>query len=320
MDLINRGHSSTPFRSAPRLNNGMIKCYAIAMSSLTFKHILLIGRPHVPGVPETLQQLVDYLTQLGVEIAIEDGTAACLDHHTLSTCTVDTVPNSVDLVIVVGGDGSLLNAAHCAMQYDIPIIGVHRGRLGFLTDIHPQHIDQLNDILHGHFQSETRMLLNAHSDGIQEIALNDVVLMPADAPHMIEFEIFINKDLVGKQRADGLIIATPTGSTAYALSAGGPIMKPGSETLVILPICPHTLSSRPLVVNADSVIDIYLTKHNPHQVNMSCDGTQHYPLDADSHIHITRHTRQLTLIHPSNYNYFATLREKLGWERHAERT
>lgn len=285
-----------------------------------FKHVLLIGRPHVPGVPDTLQELVGHLSHSQLQITIEADTAACLPNNALPTLTANQFPADIDLIIVVGGDGSLLNAAHRAIENNIPIIGVHRGRLGFLTDIHPKHLEQLDDVLQGNYHPEQRLLLQVQSGDISDIALNDVVLMPADAPHMIEFEVYVNDALVGKQRADGLIIATPTGSTAYALSAGGPILKPGSETMVILPICPHTLSSRPLVLNINEKIDVRITEHNPQRVNMSSDGIQHHPLMPGSQLTITRHTKTLTLIHPQNYNYFATLREKLGWERHAERT
>lgn len=285
-----------------------------------FKHVLLIGRPHVPGVPDTLQELLKHLSDTDIQITIESDTAACLPHHPYPTLTTDQFPADIDLIIVVGGDGSLLNAAHRAIDNNIPIIGVHRGRLGFLTDIHPKHLHQLDEVLKGQYLPEERLLLQAQSNDVKDIALNDVVLMPANAPHMIEFEIYVSDALVGKQRADGLIITTPTGSTAYALSAGGPILKPGSETIAIVSICPHTLSSRPLVLNINEKIDVKITEHNPQRVNMSCDGIQHHPLMPGSQLTISRHAKTLTLIHPKDYNYFATLREKLGWERHAERT
>lgn len=290
------------------------------MSYPIFKHVLLIGRPHVPGVPDTLQELLRHLSKNELDITVEVDTASCLSHNPYPTLSADNFPADIDLIIVVGGDGSLLNAAHRAIENNIPIIGVHRGRLGFLTDIHPKHLGQLDNVLQGNYHPEQRLLLQAQNNTIGDIALNDVVLMPADAPHMIEFEVYVNDSLVGKQRADGLILATPTGSTAYALSAGGPILKPGSETMVILPICPHTLSSRPLVLNINEKIDVHITEHNPQRINMSCDGIQHHALVPGSQLSITRHTKTLTLIHPQDYNYFSTLREKLGWERHAERT
>jgi NAD+ kinase len=296
-------------------------CYSIPMKQKHFKHLLLIGRLSVPGVAATLLELTDYLDTLDIRFSIEKETATCLEKIELSQiCETDNLPQSIDLIIVIGGDGSLLNAAHQAIKHNIPIIGIHRGRLGFLTDIHPQALTKLKAILEGEFIAEDRYLLSASAGDISDVALNDVVLMPADAPKMIEFETYINQELVCKQRADGLIIATPTGSTAYALSAGGPIMRPGSESMVILPICPHTLSSRPLVLDANAEIEVRLTNHNTNPINMSCDGIQHHALQAGDAIHIQRHTKTLQLIHPTDYNYFATLREKLGWEKHAERT
>ena len=294
------------------------------MAKKSFKHILLIGRPHVQGVPETLNTLMDLLLSLNVTVTVEEQTAACMASDELTTCNAQNVPKKADLVIVVGGDGSLLNAAHIAMDYNIPIIGVHRGRLGFLTDIHPNSLEQIGDVIDGDYQQEQRFLLQAtlqqQKRTITDYALNDVVLMPGDAPQMIEFETYINDEFVCKQRADGLIIATPTGSTAYALSAGGPILKPGFNAVTIVPMCPHTLSSRPLVVNSDSRIELVITPSNKNVVNVSCDGIQHIPVNAGDRIIIEQHEKQLALIHPIDYNYFKTLREKLNWEKHAERT
>lgn len=277
-----------------------------------FKHVLLMGRQQVPGVPETLRALEDFLLSLNVAV----------DSYGTPDSHNNPLPKTVDLIIVVGGDGSLINAAHLAVEHDLPIIGIHRGRLGFLTDIHPQYIAQLKEVIHGSYQEENRFLLEAtiHQERVvTDIALNDVVLMPNEAPQMVEFETYINDEFVCKQRADGLIIATPTGSTAYALSAGGPILKPGLNAVAIVSMCPHTLSSRPLVVSNDSRINLYITPNNKGPVNISCDGIQRLPVEPGSHVLIERYSKQLKLIHPANYNYFSTLREKLNWEKHAER-
>jgi NAD+ kinase len=294
------------------------------MARKSFKNILLMGRPGVPGVPETLNTLKDFLLSLKVNLSVEEQTAACMESDTPNVCSSQDVPRKTDLIIVVGGDGSLLNAAHIAMEHDIPIIGVHRGRLGFLTDIHPTKLEQIGEIIDGDFKSEKRFLLHAtlqqQKRTITDYALNDVVLMPGDAPQMIEFEIYINDDFVCRQRADGLIIATPTGSTAYALSAGGPILKPGLHAVTIVPMCPHTLSSRPIVVNSESKIELIITQNNKNVVNVSCDGIQHIPVNGGDRILIEQHSKHLNLIHPTDYNYYQILREKLSWEKHAERT
>ena len=282
------------------------------MTQTPFKHILLLGRPQVQGVPETLDALRDFLLSLNVMV----------DTHGTPDGNTKPLPETVDLIIVVGGDGSLINAAHLAVKHDLPIIGVHRGRLGFLTDIHPQDIHQIKDVINGAYQEEKRFLLQAtiHQDHIiTDIALNDVVLTPSDMPQMVEFETYINDEFVCKQRADGLIIATPTGSTAYALSAGGPILNPYLNAVTIVSMCPHTLSSRPLVVNNDSLIKLIITPNNKGPVNISCDGITRHPVTPGSYIMIERYSKQLRLIHPTDYNYFTTLREKLNWEKHAER-
>lgn len=294
------------------------------MTKHPFKHILMIGRPHVPGVPETLTTLKDFLLSLKRAVSIEEHTASCIDDHDIPICDNQNIPDSIDLIIVVGGDGSLLNAAHIAVEHDLPIIGVHRGRLGFLTDIHPSQINLLKPILDGDYLPERRFFLEAklhRSDRIiTDIALNDVVLMPGEAPQMIEYEIIINDDFVCKQRSDGLIISTPTGSTAYALSAGGPIIKPGLDAVSIVPICPHTLNSRPLVVCSKSHISLRITENNKNNINVSCDGIDHITVNSGDHIDIAPFEKQLIFIHPKDYNYFTTLREKLYWEKHAERT
>lgn len=293
------------------------------MGKKAFKHILLIGRQGVPGVPETLDALKDFLLSLNVNTTVEEQTATCMESDTPDICTPQAIPKKTDLIVVVGGDGSLLNAAHIAIEHDIPIIGVHRGRLGFLTDINPNTLNEIGDVICGDYKEEQRFLLHAtlhqQKRSVSDYALNDVVLMPGDAPQMIEFEIHINDEFMCSQRADGLIIATPTGSTAYALSSGGPILKPGLSAITIVPMCPHTLSSRPIVVSGDSRIELIITHNNRNTVNVTCDGIQHIPAHAGDRILIEQHKKRLTLIHPSRYNYFATLREKLFWEQHATR-
>ena len=275
------------------------------MAHLPFKHVLLMGRQQVQGVPETLQALKDFL----------------LSRH-ISVSTDGVLHQNTDLIIVVGGDGSLINAAHLAVAHDIPVIGVHRGRLGFLTDIHPQHMAHLEDVLEGHYQEEHRFLLEAtlyRNGTVTDIALNDVVLTSHEGPQMIEFETYINDEFVCNQRADGLVVATPTGSTAYALSAGGPILKPGLNAMALVPLCPHTLSSRPLVVNSDACLKLIITSNNKGAVSVSCDGMNPLAIEPGHHLVINRYHKQLRLIHPIHYNYFTTLREKLDWEKHAER-
>jgi NAD+ kinase len=294
------------------------------MANKTFKHIVLMGRPGVQGVPETLQALVDYLTELKTNIAIEEDSASILKKTNAPIINIEAIDDHFDLMIVVGGDGSLLNAAHCALQHQIPVLGINRGRLGFLTDIHPDELHKVGEVLSGDYQLEQRFLLDAEIHYLKEvinhnIALNDVVLLPGDLAQMIEFETHINNQFVCKQRADGLIVSSPTGSTAYALSGGGPILHPKLDAVVLVPMFPHTLSSRPIVVDANSDIDILVSDSNDTSPYVSCDGQTRVAIPPGGRLKIHKKRNLLQLIHPNDYNYFTTLREKLGWEKHAAR-
>ena len=191
------------------------------------------------------------------------------------------------------------------------MLGINRGHLGFLTDINPKELHRISDVLNGNYTREERFLLKTSLG----IALNDVVLLPGEA-QLIEFDIMINNQFVCQQRADGLIIATPTGSTAYALSGGGPILHPHLNAMVLVPMFPHTLSSRPIVIDSDAKIELIISEHKNKTANISCDGQQRIPVEPGTRITIEKHEKKLHLIHPDNYDYFATLREKLGWQSH----
>lgn len=285
----------------------------IGMTTKKFNHIALIGRAR-KDIRDTLDAIKDYLLSKKKIISIEKNTAAMMGKHNLPTFTENNIPDEVDLMIVVGGDGSLLNAAHCALAQQLPMLGINRGQLGFLTDIHPDELSRIGDVLDGKYTIEERFLLSAQNKKPLGIALNDAVLLPGDTAHLIEFEIKINKQFVCQQRADGLIIATPTGSTAYALSGGGPILHPSLHAVVLVPMFPHTLSSRPIVVNADSTIEIIISKNNESTPCFSCDGLRPQPVLSGDLITITKNKHALQLVHPLDYEYFATLREKLGWQ------
>ncbi len=295
------------------------------MTNQTFHKILLMGRPGVVGVPPTLLALKDYLLSLNVELVVEKNTSHMMGKHKLPIVSSEKLPQDCSLLIVVGGDGSLLTAAHIALPHNLPVLGINRGRLGFLTDIHPDELTKISAILSGHYQEEKRFLLATqliHDEKLisEDVALNDVVLLPGDVAQMIEFEIIVNNEFVCTQRADGLIVATPTGSTAYALSGGGPILHPHLNAIVFVPMFPHTLSSRPVVIDGDSRIDICIGKNNETSPYVSCDGQTRVALPPGGKIQIRKNPEQLRLIHPIDYHYFTTLREKLGWEKHAIRS
>lgn len=283
--------------------------------------VILIGRPHVAGVPETVQTLYEFLQQRRAQVALDAETAQMLAAGAQPQLVDEPVLRQSQLIIVVGGDGSLLNAAHLALPYNLPVLGINRGRLGFLTDIRPDDLDKVGEVLDGHYTIEQRFLLDAafyrgesESAFAEDIALNDVVLLPGDISHMIAFEIYINQQFVCKQRADGLIIATPTGSTAYALSGGGPILHPELEAVVLVPMFPHTLSSRPIVVASNSQIDLRISSSNKVSPHVSCDGQNRIALPPGGWVRVGKNSQLLRLVHPLDYNYFKTLREKLKWE------
>ncbi|MES2917214.1 MAG: NAD(+) kinase [Pseudomonadota bacterium] len=287
-----------------------------------FRNVGLMGRPGNTSVADTLEYLHRFLEGRGVKVIFEEGTAAVLPHRSdLQVGTPAMLGEACDLVIVVGGDGSILHAARALARYNKPLLGVNRGRLGFLTDVSPSDIDsKVGAVLDGDYAVEQRFLLNMEvkSDGTpigEGNALNDVVLYAGKSVHMIEFELYIEGQFVYRQRSDGLIIATPTGSTAYALSGGGPIMHPRLDAMVLVPMHPHTLSSRPIVVDGESEIKLLMCTEfiNP---MVSCDGQAGISLRAGDWVYVNKHPFKLRLLHPPGHDFYAACRTKLGWSSH----
>ena len=285
-----------------------------------FKRIALVGRQNRDGVVDTLLQLIDFLQEHHIEVTVEQSSADMLTQANITTVEYDDLGKNQDLIIVIGGDGSLLKAASAAAQYDTPVLGINRGTLGFLTDINPDDvIDELSKILQGKYTEEKRFILQTriHEAGktvSNSLALNDIVLLPGkETATLIEFDMYVNNEFVSHQRSDGLIVATPTGSTAYALSAGGPIISPGLDALVLVPMLPHTLSMRPIVISAEKKIKVTISNDLETKPRVSCDGQPPISIPPGGHIHIDKSDLSLRLIHPENYNYFHTLRSKLQW-------
>lgn len=287
-----------------------------------FARIGLFAKQSTNNAP-AFNTLIDFLSQHKLELLIETDSARISD-TILPTKPREELAKHVDLVMVLGGDGSLLNAARAVVPFNVPILGVNRGRLGFLADIPPQELEtQLTPILMGNYIEEERFLLEATIERQGKIianhtALNDVVLYAGSIARMFEFEVWLNEQFVVQQRSDGLITATPTGSTAYALAAGGPILYPTLKAITLVPMFPHTLSTRPIVVSDESVIELKITANNKVFPKLSLDGQIHLDLEPSDRILIRKHQHLLRLIHPNHYNYFAVLREKLGW--HATNT
>ena len=287
--------------------------------SLHFKHIGLLGSHNNPLVAETLFKTAELLKHWHCSVFIEQNSAKTLPAHAYSTVSLENMSQQCDLIIAVGGDGNLLNAARYFSMHDIPVLGINRGQLGFLTDISPDALEaMLKPILQGEYEEGKRMLLEGSIVRAGKVvetgnALNDIVLFPGEIAQLIEFELRIDGRFVYSQRSDGLIISTPTGSTAYSLSAGGPIIQPGLNALVLVPKFPHTLTSRPLVIGADSVIQLDLAEYNKVPAKLSLDGQRHFDLAVGDTVEIKKQAKPLRLIHPKGYDYFRVLRKKLQW-------
>jgi len=284
-----------------------------------FQQIGLIGKFEDPGIRETILRLAVYLREKKRRLLVEDTTGAYLGKHGLRTAPLAEIAVDSDLAIVVGGDGTMLHAARALAEMNVPLLGVNLGRLGYLTDVSPDDmLTSIDQILAGDFEEEHRLLLRSTAvseteSGPPTLALNDVVIHKWNSARMIELETYIDGHLVGTQRSDGLIVSTPTGSTAYALSGGGPLLHPTLDALVLVSVCPHTLNTRPIVVSGDSRIEISVCGTQHEHVRVTCDGQLNLPLRKDQRIRIEKDDRCARLIHPRGHNHFYVMRKKLGW-------
>lgn len=287
-----------------------------------FTSVGLIGRIQSDQTKATAQRLIKCLDKLGVDIILLDKLADLLGTSDARKGNEDYIGQHCDLAIVIGGDGSMLGAARAMVAHNVPVLGVNRGRLGFLTDIMPNEVEKkVAEVFAGNYITESRFLLDMSiiREGKQLAtgdALNDVVLYPGRHIRMIEFELYIDGQFVYSQSSDGIIISTPTGSTAYALSGGGPLMYPSMDAIVLVPLNPHSLSSRPIVVSGDSQIKLLIGQRMSESLNVTCDGQDSDLIRAGDEIHIKKKPKSLKLIHPSDHNYYDTCRKKLGWGQH----
>lgn len=230
----------------------------------------------------------------------------------------EQISEQADLIIVVGGDGSLLNTARSFVDKKIPILGINLGRLGFLADVPATKMQTIvTEVLNGDFTKEARHLLSCQIEENgkvlgQYLALNDAVLHRTESLKMIEFDLLIDGKFVSNQRADGLIITTPTGSTAYALSSGGPIMHPGVNVIGVVSICPHTMSHRPLLVPGESEVVLHI-KESDEGATVNFDGQTSVPISIGQDIRLHQYENLIHLLHPKNYDYFEIIRSKLYW-------
>ncbi len=282
-----------------------------------FHKIALIGRYNSPSITAPLQQLLKFLESRALTVVIEAETARQIPLPGYATASGPELGENVDLAIVLGGDGTMLSIARLLAPYRVPIIGINQGRLGFLTDIPLSAMEEtLNAMLAGQYREESRSLIEAELiRGGQVVdcalALNDAVINRGLTGSMIDCEMSIDGRFVYTLRADGLIIATPTGSTAYALSAHGPIMHPQVPAFVLVPVAPHALTNRPIAISDSCVITVTLLRGM--EASLHCDGHAQMRLQEGDHVQVRRAPYSLRLLHPQNYDYYAMLRQKLHW-------
>ena len=282
-----------------------------------FKKIGLVARHSKPEVVQSLLELARHLEQQGLHVFIDRDSVTRAEAQGLTLIDRTDFGKIVDVAIVLGGDGTMLSVARLLAPYRIPLIGINQGRLGFMTDI-PLHtmIASVSSILQGEFLPEERMLLQSsvmrdNVEVAQHLALNDIVINRGAMGQMIEFEIFVDNQFVYSQRADGLVVASPTGSTAYALSSGGPILHPTLTGIALVPLCPHALTNRPIIVDDKADIELRIITADDPRVHF--DGQVTLDLQRDDCVRLRRSEYTICFLHPPGYSYFAMLRQKLHW-------
>lgn len=282
-----------------------------------FKHIVLVGKYQDAHMREQVICLAEFLRARHINVMMETHTAQCANISDYPIQDLLHVDAQIDLAIVLGGDGTMLGVARKLLQHQIPLLGINRGRIGFLTDISSDDmLSVVSKVLDGEYILEQRLMLQTHvirgdvhlNAGL---ALNDVVISKGESARLIDLEVTIDGQFVHRQRSDGLIIATPTGTTAYALSAGGPILHPTVEAITLVPICPHTLTNRPITIHSTSEVHVVLVdEEKPH---MHLDGQSALALQSGDRIVIKRAEKMLPLLHPVGHCHFDMLRKKLNW-------
>lgn len=284
-----------------------------------FNTIGLLCKPDAPEIGPTVQALYDFLTERKLTVLAEQQAAKLLSLPADNTVGLKSLGKKCDLVISIGGDGTLLTAARSLIQSNVPLIGVNLGRLGFLVDISPEDMfEKIHRILSGNFHEEERVILETRIVRAGQLihskfALNEVSIHRHQSPGLIEIETHINDIFLNSLRGDGLIVSTPTGSTAYALSCGGPLMHPSLNALLLVPINPHMLSNRPIVIDGSSKVDIVYTQRYQHEAQIACDNVVLPGVEEGDHIVVTRAQNPVRLLHPVDHNFFEIARAKLHW-------
>ena len=286
-----------------------------------FESIGLISKPRDEKVADTLERLVGFLAPRAPRLVLDETSASYFPGRGEEVATRAELGRRCDLAIIIGGDGTFLSAARSLVGCEVALLGINLGRLGFLADVMPDEmVARVGEILDERFDEERRLLLEAAVERGGEVvgqidALNEVTTHTAELARLLEIETYIDGRLVYNQRSDGLIVSTPTGSTAYALSGGGPILHPNLDAIVLVPICPQALGSRPLVVHAESEVEIRMVASGNPLAHLTCDGQSSMVLALGDRIRIRKKTSSVRLIHPAGHNHYATLRAKLHWAR-----
>jgi NAD+ kinase len=281
-----------------------------------FNKVAILGRHEDPRVAEPITTLAEYLDQAGVEVLTAEDMSLAFEARRLPE---PELADTADLIIAIGGDGAMLYAGQLARRGDIPLLGINRGRLGFLADVTPEEmLDSVGHVLAGEFTTDKRLVLEARlerpdADDTTALALNDVVLQRRETGRMLDFVTRMNGRYVNTHAGDGLVIATPTGSTAYSLSCGGPIIEPRLDAVVVVPVAPHTLSDRPIVLPANLGIELRLLERENTRAEIMADGHSMGEIRPQDKLLVGASETRLTLLHPPGYDFFGILRSKLHW-------
>jgi NAD+ kinase len=291
--------------------------------SESFSSIALVGNAKDLRVAECMLSLVAHFYARGLRPLVDPGVGLAFKPDSVTPCPEPAFATRADLIISIGGDGTLLYAARLVAGHSVPLLGINRGRLGFLTDVSPASmLEDVDSVLAGRYTVDKRSLLSARldfADGklASALALNDVVVNKIETGRTMDFETSINGRFVNSHGGDGMVIATATGSTAYALSCGGPIVEPDLDVWVMAPISPHTLSDRPIVVRAGSKILLRMSDRFESRAQVTCDGAALGELGQGDTLCVESANAQITLLHPPGYDYYRLLRSKLHWGRGA---
>ncbi len=286
-----------------------------------FKRIGLITNSGVKAIQTTLNEVVEYLISHEREVILDKCCAGLLEGHNLDVYDANELGKHCDLVIAIGGDGTMLMASHILCDFDVPLLGINLGHVGFLADIPADDIaSNMDEILNGHYVEDVRFLLwgEVYRNGqclYADYAFNDIVIQKWNVARLIELETYINGAFVHTHRSDGMIVSSPTGSTAYALASGGPVVHPSLDALLLVPICPHSVTNRPIVVDGNSHIEIVVSTRDVDQARLTFDGEIKVELATGDRVRVVKKNKAIRLIHPPEHDQFHILREKLHWSK-----